>query len=550
MKRWGLLGLALGFLFLYNGAQPDLLRFRSMYIDTKRNPDIEAKTDADKKFKQTLRKEQYGPSLAWLDRVLRASSGSIPGQKDELSPQLDGRILSSLMVAGLASGFKSQVANLLWMKSDEYWHKGLLTRQNPLMEMVVTLDPQFIEAWSTAGWHWAYNIYADIPTNDTYKNIKPASLQRKTIRQKQEQAIKTGLGYLERGSNMNPDTYRLWFEWGWRRAEKAGYYDDETVQLFRVARSKADARSIEQTTNVGGKEVVKKVEGKLDVVGHTIAHIYEKRPQIDKALDMWGRDLLKGTPAELASLRSVGTYWRRYGSDYSLIAQLYNSGDNIVKNRIRQLVPDVDGLVAAQKTREIMQNRAGTPTGAFVTIVARYWPVWQLRSQGRPQEAITALIGVMNSDPRYHLTDLATMSKIYALRGDAPENIAKELDGLRAIEKSSAQDIGLHFLALLYDDMARKSTAQRDKSAYNRLAYETWYRSKERDQLDFYALRETRLYEDKYGFTPPQKIIDEIKKSRKSGDVKAAPAVPPNVGEYYQAPHDHAGEAEGAHEDT
>ena len=550
MKRWGLLGLALGFLFLYNGAQPDLLRFRSMYIDTKRNPDIEAKTDADKKFKQTLRKEQYGPSLAWLDRVLRASSGSIPGQKDELSPQLDGRILSSLMVAGLASGFKSQVANLLWMKSDEYWHKGLLTRQNPLMEMVVTLDPQFIEAWSTAGWHWAYNIYADIPTNDTYKNIKPASLQRKTIRQKQEQAIKTGLGYLERGSNMNPDTYRLWFEWGWTRAEKAGYYDDETVQLFRVARSKADARSIEQTTNVGGKEVVKKVEGKLDVVGHTIAHIYEKRPQIDKALDMWGRDLLKGTPAELASLRSVGTYWRRYGSDYSLIAQLYNSGDNIVKNRIRQLVPDVDGLVAAQKTREIMQNRAGTPTGAFVTIVARYWPVWQLRSQGRPQEAITALIGVMNSDPRYHLTDLATMSKIYALRGDAPENIAKELDGLRAIEKSSAQDIGLHFLALLYDDMARKSTAQRDKSAYNRLAYETWYRSKERDQLDFYALRETRLYEDKYGFTPPQKIIDEIKKSRKSGDVKAAPAVPPNVGEYYQAPHDHAGEAEGAHEDT
>ena len=119
------------------------------------------------------------------------------------------------MVAGLASGFKSQVANLLWMKSDEYWHQGLFTRQVPLMEAVVTLDPQFIDAWSTAGWHWAYNIYADIPTNPD--NIKAGP---ETIRTKQEDAVKTGLDYLDRGSNLNPDTYRLWFEYGWTRAEK------------------------------------------------------------------------------------------------------------------------------------------------------------------------------------------------------------------------------------------------------------------------------------------------------------------------------------------
>ena len=540
MKRWGLLGLALGFLVLYNGTQPDLQKMRSMYIAPDKNPEMEAKTSEEKKLKRELRKEQYGPSLVWLDRVLRASSGAIEGQDKELSPKLDGRILSSLMVAGLASGFKSQVANLVWMKSDEYWHTGMITRQNPLMDMVVTLDPQFIEAWSTAGWHWAYNIYADIPVSPNIKSIKPMSLQLKTIRQKQQTAIDTGLDYLERGSNMNPETYRLWFEWGWTRAEKAGYYDETTVDLFKVARTKADARTIEQSSVVGGKTVNKMVEGKLDVVGHTIAHIYEKTPMVDKALDMWGRDLLKGTPAELKSLRSVGTYWRRYGTDYSLIAQLYESGDNIIKNRIRQLVPDVDQLVAAQKTREMMQGRAGTPTGAFVTIATRYLPAWELRRQGKTKEAINNLIGVMNADPRYHLTDLATMSKIYELRGDAPEAIAKQLDAMRTGEKSSSQDIGLHFLALLYDDMAKQSKNDREKSAYNRLAYETWYRSRERDQLDFYALRQTRNFEDKYGFTPPQKIIDEIKKSRKSGNVEAAPAVPPNVGEYYQAPHEHS----------
>jgi hypothetical protein len=147
----------------------------------------------------------------------------------------------------------------------------------------------------------------------------------------------------------------------------------------------------------------------------------------------------------------------------------------------------------------------------------------------------------MNADPRYQLTPLPVLGKVLELRGDAPEAISKELENQRSIEKTSAQDIGLHFLALLYDDMARTAKDPRQKAAYNRLAYETWYRSKERDQLDFYALRKVREYQDKYNYAPPQKIIDEIKKSRRSGNVEAAPSAPPNVQEYYQAePHTQA----------
>lgn len=539
MKRWGMAGLALAFLVLYNASQPDLSRFRTMYFGPEKNPEMEATTDAEKKIKRELQKERYGPSLAWLDNVMRASGGKVPGMEDEYSPKLDARVLSSLMVAGLASGFKSQVANLLWMKSDEYWHKGLLTRQNPLMEMVVTLDPQFIEAWSTAGWHWAYNIYADIPMNDVYKNIKPEKLRDKTIREKQQNAIDTGLGYLSRGANMNPETYRLWFEWGWTRAEKAGYYNEETVELFKTARKQTDAREIEKTNVIDGKQVTTKEQGGLDVVGHTIAHIYEKTPIVDQALEMWGKDLLKGTDAELATLTTVGEYWRRYGSDYQLIAQLYRSGDSIIKNRIRQLVPDVDRLVKAQEMREKMQVRGSTPTGAFVTIATRYLPAWKLREQKRYKEAVDNLIGVMNANPRYHLTDLDTMGKIYELRGDAPAAVQSQLENLRKIERTATQDIGLHFLAMLYGDMETVAKSEQEKKAYQRLAYETWYRSRERDQLDFYALRKTREYEDKYDFSAPKNIIDEIKKSRKSGDVKASPALPPNVEQYYQAPHAH-----------
>ena len=177
-----------------------------------------------------------------------------------------------------------------------------------------------------------------------------------------------------------------------------------------------------------------------------------------------------------------------------------------------------------------------------MTIATRYLPAWNLQKQGRYKDAIDNLVGMMNADPKYHLTDLATMGKIYELRGDAPAAIQKELQGLREIEKTSSQDIGLHFLAILYGDLAEKATAEKEKNAYRRLAYETWYRSRERDQLDFYALRQTRNYEDKYNFKAPQKIIDAIKKSRKSGSVKASPDLPPNVEQYYQTPAPHSDE--------
>ena len=174
-----------------------------------------------------------------------------------------------------------------------------------------------------------------------------------------------------------------------------------------------------------------------------------------------------------------------------------------------------------------------------LSIAARYLPAWNLKKQGRYKEAVANLIGVMNADPRYHLTDLATMGKIYELRGDAPAAVQTQLENLRQLERTATQDIGLHFLATLYGDLENAAKTEQEKNAYRRLAYETWYRSRERDQLDFYALRKTREYEDKYDFSAPKNIIDEIKKSRKSGDVKASPALPPNVEQYYQAPHAH-----------
>ncbi len=503
LKKWATLGLAGALLISYNLGQADLVALRSN----------------EGKYPGTSKRQAYGPSLQWLDRLALASQ-----DKDKTKVKLDFSVMSSLMVAGLASGFKSQVANLLWMKSDEYWHQGLFTRQVPLMEAVVTLDPQFTDAWSTAGWHWAYNIYADIPTNENNKKKSPNE-----IAALQENAVVTGLDYLKRGANMNPDTYRLWFEWGWTRAEKAGYYDQETIDHYREARSKTDAREIEMGD--------KKVQG-LDILGRTIGHLYERIPDFTRALDQYANDLMKATPAQRAQLDAAGAYWRLYGSNYDAIATLYNSGDSTVKAQVKKLVPDVDKLVEAQAMRQKIAGEVGKdqPVGAYVSISARYMPAWKLMEAGKSAAAIADMVGVMNANPKYTLQGLPVMAKIYELSGDAPAVVTKRLEGLREAEKVSSQDLGLHFLAVLYEKAAasaEKAGNAKNAQAYHRLAYETWYRSRARDALDFYALRKTRNYEAKYSFTAPADVIKQIKDSRRGGVPNAAPPLPPNVSDFY-----------------
>ena len=529
LNKWGVLGLAGALLISYNATQPGLLQLR--------NNDNHLKDPLT--HKPTAKREGYAESLVWLDRLANSSSenGTDIDPKTQTirgtgHVKLNFSVLSSLMVAGLASGFRSQVANLLWMKSDEYWHEGLFTRQVPLMEAVVTLDPQFIDAWSTAGWHWAYNIYADVPSNPDYK-----AKGDKAIRMAQDNAVETGIDYLDRGSAMNPDTYRLWFEYGWTRAEKAGYYDDKTLELYREARKQTDARTVEVTGKTG--QPVKENNG-LDVLGRTIGHLLERIPRFPKALDHYAGDLMgiKADSLDRKMLDANGKYWGLYGTDYPVIGEVYTKGDAVTKAQVKALVPDVETLIAAYAVRQKIAGQPGRdqPVGAYISITARYMPAQALADKGDLQGAIDTITGVMKAEPQYHLQKLPVMAKIYELRGDAPAAIQGQLQAQRENEATSSQELGLHFLATLADKATQtaiqKGNAKAEKN-FAKLAYKTWYRSRSRNALDFYALRQTHLYEDKYNFTAPADIIKEIKDSRQKGVPDASPKDAPSIGSYY-----------------
>jgi tetratricopeptide (TPR) repeat protein len=510
-KKASLIAGALVLLPLYNMAQPDLYKFRSASL----MPD---QTDEQKAQKK---KARYGPSLEWLDRMTQGDQ--FANDPDQSYRKLDFKVMSSMMLAGMASGFKSQVANLLWMKSDEFWHKGLMERQLPIMEMVVTLDPQFIEAWSTTGWHWAYNIFAERPTQKQFKTPREVNLR-------QNKDVEIGLEYLERGARLNPETYRLWFEAGYHRIRKGGIYDEKAVELLREARKKEDARLIEvMIQDPKTKEVKPVKEQGFDLVGRNIGHIYEELPNFDKALDHYSSMMVakngkEPTPQERRWLDVAGEAWGLYGPRYDEIVQLYQ--DPAYKAPIRALIPNIDDIAKGHAMRQTMAERDSQAVGAYVSITARYLPAWKLIKAGKLQEAERTVIGVMNTDIRYHMQKIGTFAQVLEMKGDAPAAVQQAIGQIADAERQSAQDIGLHLLAHIYEVMAKKATTPAAKKAALQKAYETWVRSRERNTLNFYAKRNSLLLQDKHNFPEATEIVARVKASRSGGAPFAAPPSP------------------------
>lgn len=126
----------------------------------------------------------------------------------------------SANVGALVLGFRKLVADMLWLKVDEFWHLGLASRMLPTMETVVMLDPHFIEAYTLGAWHLAYNVTATVYSAE--EKIK---------------YIDQGITLLEKGIKNNPRNSKVYSELGFaiyfnklRDWEKSAYYMGEAIK--------------------------------------------------------------------------------------------------------------------------------------------------------------------------------------------------------------------------------------------------------------------------------------------------------------------------------
>src|SRR5829696_7161189 len=55
-------------------------------------------------------------------------------------------------------GFREVAASLLWVKTDDYFHRGEYEPILRLVRLITTIDPHQIDVYTTGAWHMSYNF--------------------------------------------------------------------------------------------------------------------------------------------------------------------------------------------------------------------------------------------------------------------------------------------------------------------------------------------------------------------------------------------------------
>jgi hypothetical protein len=111
--------------------------------------------------------------------------------------------LGQLGFLAALSGFRTPVADVLWIEAQTAWERVEYGRMNLLMSTVTTLTPKNVSFWDMSSWHMAYN--ASIAALNDRKQPKLA-LRRKAERE----YFVLGRDYAEHGIANNPNSWELY----------------------------------------------------------------------------------------------------------------------------------------------------------------------------------------------------------------------------------------------------------------------------------------------------------------------------------------------------
>ena len=102
------------------------------------------------------------------------------------------------------SGFRSLVADLLWIKGYTAWEETKWGQMRLIFNNVTALQPRAIIFWDMASWHMAYNA--------SVAALEDIHQPREALRiRAQHEYFDFGRDFLVRGIQNNPDRYNLYF---------------------------------------------------------------------------------------------------------------------------------------------------------------------------------------------------------------------------------------------------------------------------------------------------------------------------------------------------
>ena len=101
------------------------------------------------------------------------------------------------------SGFRTPVADVLWIEAETAWERVEYGRMNLLFSTVTTLTPKNVNFWQMSAWHMAFNASLAAFNDKTQPKV---ALRLKA----QHEYFLLGKDYAEHGIANNPSSYELY----------------------------------------------------------------------------------------------------------------------------------------------------------------------------------------------------------------------------------------------------------------------------------------------------------------------------------------------------
>jgi tetratricopeptide (TPR) repeat protein len=147
-------------------------------------------------------------------------------------------------------GVREVLASLMWVRADDYFHRGEYRPIISLVRQITAIDPHQLDVFATGAWHMAYNFM-------------------------DKRLIQDGVLFLEDGCKKNNSVYDLYFELGYMHYDKTKDFP-KAVVAYRDASERGTTQ---------GKTVPP------SYVRHQLAHALEKMGDIDQCLQQWQHNL-------------------------------------------------------------------------------------------------------------------------------------------------------------------------------------------------------------------------------------------------------------------